>query len=49
MQFEKRIHDVISREMENTESEAVRFLKKIQEKPKLCLWGLGSHGHNWYS
>lgn len=49
MQFEKRIHDVISREMENTESEAVRFLKKIQEKPKICLWGLGSHGHNWYS
>lgn len=49
MNFEERIHNVISREMENHESEAVRFLRKIQEKPKLCLWGLGSHGHNWYS
>ena len=47
MNFEERIHAVIAREMENRESEAARFLKKIQEKPKLCLWGLGSHGHNW--
>lgn len=49
MNFEERIHAVIAREMKNRESEAARFLKKIQEKPKLCLWGLGSHGHNWDS
>ena len=49
MNFEERIHQVISREMENTESEAVRFLTKIQAKPKLCLWGLGSHGRLWYA
>jgi len=49
MNFEERIHTVIAREMKNHEPEAARFLKKIQAKPKLCLWGLGSHGHNWYS
>lgn len=49
MNFEERVRSVISHEMENHEPEAARFLKRIQEKPKLCLWGLGSHGHNWYS
>ena len=49
MRFEERIRRVISRETENTEPEAARFLKTIQEKPKLCIWWLGSHGHNWYS
>ena len=48
MTFEERVRAVMAHEMENAESEAVRFLQKIQAKPKLCLWGLGSHGHNWY-
>ena len=49
MNYEERVRRIISRERDNKESEAARFLEKIQEKPKLCLWGLGSHGHNWYS
>jgi hypothetical protein len=49
MRFEERIHRVISRETENIEPEAAHFLKTIQEKSKLCIWGLGSYGHNWYS
>ena len=49
MNYEERVRRIISRERDNKESEAARFLEKIQEKPKLCLWGLGSHGHNWHS
>ncbi|EFR41533.1 hypothetical protein HMPREF9162_0688 [Selenomonas sp. oral taxon 137 str. F0430] len=47
MDYAERIRAVIAREMGNTASESVRFLKNIQAKPKLCLWGLGSHGYNW--
>jgi len=47
MDFRERIRSVIAREMGNTASESVRFLKNLQAKPKLCLWGLGSHGYNW--
>ena len=49
MNYEERVRRIISRERDDKVSEAARFLEKIQEKPKLCLWGLGSHGHNWYS
>lgn len=49
MTIEQEIHDILTREGKKKKSKSAYFLEKLQQKPELCLWGLGRHGHNWYS
>ncbi len=48
MEAKERIRAVLERERDNKTPEAANFLARLKERPKLCLWGLGSHGHNWH-
>ena len=48
MTIEQEIHDILARESKKKKSKSAYFLEKLQQKPELCLWGLGSHGHLWY-
>ena len=46
--YKALISDIIQREKNIEKGYARLWMEKVQSTKYICLWGLGSHGKNWY-